>query len=353
MKHARRSIAALRVLLVAVGCLWLAGCGTSLNKVVRADTTDPMGYIEVRDGYAGLVSVYRDGGPLPLRIPLSLRGGDEIETGPDAGAVIRFEDGGEVVLGPRTRVRLGSLEVLFGRIFASVRGLFSAESETVVAGVEGTRFLFAVDRGQDVQVAVLEGRVLCTSRTDAWEPIHLGPGHSMTTLYPHTVQPQIAQMSRGQIAEIERWAEGIRQAPRAGYCCLGGKVFEAHSNACRGHFEETERAARYQCQAGWCCSGGQVTRGIRAECRGSFHLDQGAAERACAAPPPPPPQQGWCCLNGKVTAMGKDACTQRSGRFYPSQHSAEAACQRPRYDPQAPREPVPPRRDEPDRLPVQ
>lgn len=315
-------------LTVGLCCLWLSACNTTLNKVVRADPGGPRGYIEVNSNDPGLVAAYRDGRRLEGRIPLALRKGDEIQTGPDAGAVIRFANGGEAVLGPNTRVRLGSLEVLFGKLLADVRGLFTVEDDTLVAGVEGTRFLFESERGREVRVVVLEGGVRCTPKAGGWEPIRLTAGMSLAARYGTRQAPRVERVGRAQIDDIERWANGIRSAPRSGFCCAGGQVRESLSSSCRGHFEDSERAARRQCESGWCCRGGDVERSIRADCRGSFHTRRAEAEKACAPPPPPPQKQtqGWCCINGRVIETDAKVCAARSGRFYTSAAAAKVGC---------------------------
>jgi hypothetical protein len=304
MKAANLRPTLLRMLALGLCALWLAGCGSSLNKVVRSDPGSPQGFVQVEADFARHVSVFRDGRPLALRVPLALRAGDEIQTAPGAGAVIRLEGDGEVVLGPDTRVRLGSLELLFGRILADVRGLFNAESENIVAGVEGTLFQFEVDQRQDVRVVVLEGAVQCRSKRDGWEPIRLERGQALSSAYPNRMTPHVEPVSRAEMAAIEHWAEEIRGAARAG----------------------------------WCCSDGRVTRTIRAQCRGSFHHDPEAAERACAPRPAPEPEpepsvRGWCCINGEVAPMERRACSARGGSFHSTQRRAAAACDRPVYEP--------------------
>lgn len=274
--------------------LWLVGCATStrLDKVVREDPASPVGYIEVTSGYGSAVTVSRGGRPLPLDVPLMLQTGDEIETHGSNGAIIRYANGDEVVLGPRTRVRLGSLEVLFGQIFASVRGLFSAEDESVLAAVEGTRFMFATDRPRGTRVVVLEGVVRCSSRAGLWDSVRLGPADALRLDDPDLPAPRVTPATRFELGEIERWSSGIREAPREGFCCADGRVF----------------------------------RSLSFECRGSFHLDPMAAERACAAPPPR--LVGWCCLGDRLVETDADTCNERGGGFYRDLQSAERGCAR-------------------------
>src|SRR5215203_1209251 len=88
-----------------------------------------------------LVRLWRGGQEIRVRRLMELLPGDELQTGANAGVVVRYRNVGDVVILERTRVKIGSLEVFFGRVFASLRGKFTVSSETVVAGVEGTRFL--------------------------------------------------------------------------------------------------------------------------------------------------------------------------------------------------------------------
>lgn len=318
-----------RLALIAIAsCLLLAGCNTRLTKVVRADPSVPHGYIEVGDRGAGIVDVFRGGRRLDPRTPLALQPGDQVRTGPDSGAVIRFANGGEAVLAPDTHVQLGSLEVFFGRVLADLRGLFEVEDDTMVAAVEGTRFVFEKRRGGSTRIAVLEGRVRCTPKSGAWEPVRVTAGHAINAHHSTRRPPTVERLSNAEIRDIERWSGGIRQAGREGFCCSRGRVFPSLSNQCRGHFDESERRARYQCQDGWCCRNGKVSASVRADCRGAFHTRRSAAEKACAPKPPPPPQvtQGWCCLQGNLKQTDSKYCNAVKGRFYTDAVEARRNC---------------------------
>ncbi|MDJ0738176.1 MAG: FecR family protein [Gammaproteobacteria bacterium] len=315
------------LLLLTLCALWLGGCAPSnrLTKVVRADPSAPLGYVEVHDRDSGIVAVIRGGRRLGTRTPLTLQPGDEVRTGPGAGAVIRLLNGGEVVLAPDTHVRLGSLEVFFGRVLADLRGLFEIEDDTLVAAVEGTRLLFERERGRSTRVAVLEGRVLCIPKRGHWEPVRLNDGQALRTRYASDRRPAIERLSRAEIADIERWSSGIRDAARAGFCCAGGRVTETLSNQCRGRFFDSERRARRHCESGWCCRNGSVTSSLRGDCRGSFHNNRTAAERACA-PPEPAVVQGWCCLQGNLRQTDSRYCKAVQGQFYTNGAVAKRRC---------------------------
>jgi hypothetical protein len=306
----------------------LGGCATRpdrvgatrLDRVMRKDPSVPSGYVIVDAGEASrFVTVFRGGRPLGARPPFTLEQGDEVETGADGAAVIQFPDGGIAVIDVRTRVRVGSLEVLFGRVFASVRGLFSIESENVVAGVEGTDFMFEVRADRGVRVVVLDGVVVGRSKTKSWDPIRLRPGVAFSSRYPNREPPRVGPASQRELDDIRAWVRSVIDAPRSGYCCDGRKVFASASTECRGFFSATESEARRSCTIGWCCAGNQVTQTIRARCGGAFYTDRQSAERACA----PKPEVGWCCEAGRVTSGTRDQCR---GKFYTDRQSAERAC---------------------------
>jgi hypothetical protein len=308
----------LRALCLA-GAFLLAGCGPSLHKVVREAPT-PGGFVAVEAAEAGnIVSVRRGGQPLDLRLPLLLQPGDVIETG-QGGAVLRLPNG-EAVMGPRTRVRVGSLEVVFGRLFASVRGLFRAEDENVAADVEGTEFLFEHVPGKGTQVVVLDGTVRCSSKRGQWAPLRVTAGRRMSLDYRTGSPPRLEPAGDADLARIRAWADTIRAAPQAGYCCAGGQVYPALSTGCRGHFSSSEREARWQCSQGWCCQGGRVSPSLRVECGGSFHDSQRQALAACAEP------VGWCCQDGQLSQATRSRCP---GQFFGSDGAAaKQACSPP------------------------
>ena len=361
-----------RAALLIVAAAVLAACATRpdgaarLEQVLREDASAPSGYVEVGSGDASrFVTVFR-GRPLAVRTPFALQRGDEVETGPGSVAVIRFADGGSALLGASTRVRVGSLEVLFGNVLARVRGRFSVESENIVAGVEGTEFLFTVGTDRGVRVVVLDGVVVCRSKKGNWKPIRLGATQVFSSSHPNQGLPRVEQADPRELDDIRAWARRVSDVRLSGYCCDGGRVFPSASNACHGKFFADQQTAaracvqpeptgwccddgrvtsapRGQCRGlfypdqqsavracarpeptGWCCDDGRVVSGPRGQCRGLFYLDQQSATRACAAPP------GWCCLSGyRLEPMTNASCVANNGRFYADQRSASAACRAP------------------------
>lgn len=145
--------------------------------------------------------------------------GDEVQTGAQSAAVIGFSGGpigagtGTVAVDENSRVRVGSLEVFFGRIFANVRGLFETSSENVVAGVEGTRFLFEVTPDRKVRVAVAQGVVSCGSRTGNWQAVSLHAGQALVSVYPNRAIPQVMPADPRELRDLEDWAAQVAALP--------------------------------------------------------------------------------------------------------------------------------------------
>lgn len=316
----------------------LAGCVTDGQRAgVRLETIarerpDRSGYVALdASEAAGAASVSRGGRQLDARPGMTLQPGDEVETG-DAAAVIRFAAHGTVVLAERTRVRIGSLEVLFGRILADVRGLFSASSENVVAGVEGTAFAFEVRPDRAVRVVVLQGVVACRSRTGAWPPLRMRAAEAMYSPYPNRTPPRVEPASRSELDALNAWAQRVRNAAPSppppdplGWCCADRSVSNVRRDQCRGSFFRDQPSAQRACAPapapmGWCCYNGSVSNLPRDQCRGSFFDDPASARQACAPAPAP---MGWCCYNGSVSNVMRDQCR---GTFYDDRASADKSC---------------------------
>jgi hypothetical protein len=155
----------------------LTGCaepylvpGTEPPGPRRLATLEVEGRVEVLQG--GRVLLGRDGMPLFA--------GDEIRTLSSSYAQCRFVDGDRVWLDYDTRVRLGSIFTFFGRVFASVSGVFQVDSEFVSASSEGTEYTVTIGRGSsDFSVAVRSGAVSCRPRQGRWRPVRLTAGERL------------------------------------------------------------------------------------------------------------------------------------------------------------------------------
>ena len=158
------------------------------------------------------VRVWRGGREIAARRLMLLQPGDEIETDKNVAAVLRFADAGDALVLNGTRVRIGSLEVTFGRVFALLRNRFTVSSQTVVAGVEGTRFLFEVGRDRAVHVAVADGVVVCRSPQGAWAPVRLRTNEGLRSRYPGRGPPQVGPSDSRELRAYEAMSLAISRA---------------------------------------------------------------------------------------------------------------------------------------------
>lgn len=164
------------------------------------------------DGDRPGVRVWRGGREIAVQRMMLLQPGDEVETGQNVAAVLRFRDAGDTLVLNGTRVRIGSLEVLFGRVFAVLRNRFTVSSQTVVAGVEGTRFLFEVGRDRAVHVAVADGVVVCSSPQGAWAPVRLRTHEGLRSRYPGRGPPVASRTDVRELRAYEAMALAVSRA---------------------------------------------------------------------------------------------------------------------------------------------
>ena len=251
--------------------------------------------------------VWRDGQELRATRGMLLQRGDVVQTGALSAAVIRFSGAttgaatGTTTLAENTRVRVGSLEVFFGRVFANLRGLFETSSENIVAGVEGTRFLFEVRPDRGVAIAVADGVVACRPRqAGGWAPVRLRANEALLSAYPNRAPPRVVPADARELRDAAAWAASVAEAPAQGWCCVDGRTVPGWSNRCGGNLFSTLRgmteslcrpAPPPPAETGWCCAHGEVYPSSRNQCQGSFSDSAGMARRLCAPrlPPPSPP----------------------------------------------------------------
>lgn len=169
------------ILIVCIGLV--AGCAggsLSIGPVTFGGSPPPTGILLYADSG---VTILRSGRDVVRYEPgMEVMSGDTIETA-DGQAVIDYDDGSAVILNRATRVRLGSITLFFGEVFARIKSIASRGGGAVVtdelsASVEGTEFGVRRDLAQTgallgrVQVYVRQGRVLCAPGTRArWSPL--------------------------------------------------------------------------------------------------------------------------------------------------------------------------------------
>lgn len=287
-------------------------------------------------GYAqltGKAEVYREGRRLHVSRSIPLQSGDAVQTGAEPGARITFPNGDTVILDSHTRVHLSNVFVEFGRILARVQGFFEAENENIIAGAEGTEFVFEVTRDRDVVVTALDGSVVCRSKRHGWR-VPLYRGEIFYSRYPNVVNPGKRAATRKELDDIRFWIRRIEgrvvpEEPAKGYCCTPDGVFPSTRENCRGTFyldpTQAERACRSRSreESGYCCSGGRVSRATAESCqraRGVFAPTEAEASRRCRD------GDGWCCRDGRVSQMNRSQC---AGRFFTDRYEAEKSCRPP------------------------
>lgn len=154
-----------------------------LYAVSQRDPRHPGSYVPATPGQAreGL-RIVRNGQPLAAEVPMTLALGDAVSTGPDTAAVIRFPEGDEATLLPRTQARLGSLIADAGEFFVRVfrrpqADSFKVKTRYVTAGVAGTEFWVRVgEQSSSIQLGVLDGMVNLSSNSGGWNAIELRRG---------------------------------------------------------------------------------------------------------------------------------------------------------------------------------
>ncbi|MPZ45850.1 MAG: hypothetical protein GEV05_21180 [Betaproteobacteria bacterium] len=179
------------------------GPGTETPGPQRVARLDVQGRVEVLQG--GRVVVARDGMPLFA--------GDEIRTLASSYAQCRFVDGARVWLDYDTRVRMGSVFTFFGRVFASVSGIFQVDSEFVAASSEGTEYTVTIGRGNtEFSVAVRNGTVLCQPRQGRWRPVRLIAGQRLVGRGMAT--PRADRLDSGEYETEFGWVPAVRTTPQ-------------------------------------------------------------------------------------------------------------------------------------------
>lgn len=166
-----------RRLLIGAGAL-LSGCAEPyiVPGSGASEGPQPVATLEVH----GRVEVVQGGRLLTADDGMPIFAGDDIRTFASSYAQCRFANGNRVWLDHETRVRMGSIFTLFGRVFASVSGLFEVDSEFVSASSEGTEYTVSIGRtSPDFSVAVRTGTVLCSPRQGRWRPVRLQPGQRL------------------------------------------------------------------------------------------------------------------------------------------------------------------------------
>lgn len=128
------------------------------------------------------IEIIRESEMVQPKLKMPLKKGDEIKTPPGVTALIKFNNGSEVIMMPETHITIESIYVWFGKVIARVRGKFRVKTEYVTASTRGTLFLMSVDKNNQSTVTMVEGSVLLTSNENRWSSIPLQSGHEARVL---------------------------------------------------------------------------------------------------------------------------------------------------------------------------
>jgi hypothetical protein len=351
--------------------------------IARVDPLDPSRYLEVpTNEQSGAVAFFRGNQRVPFSVPQVLERDDELETARDVMAVIRYPIG-DVYVDAGTHVRIGSLDVLFGRVFAKVKGFFSVENQNVVAGVEGTEFAFEVARDGSTEITVLDGAVLSSSKRLPWKPLRVTRNQAFWVTNAG-MQIRVGAAPPTELAQLQRWVDradravavlaprepqappppiapapppepqpqqpvppSMQPVPRplqpapppvqsttppvivlpvpiitdpSGYCCdTNGQVYPSAGGACRGRLYQYRADALAQC------------RDRRGFCCANNRVFETIPSQCtgifsynqASVRESCAPPTGWCCADGRVSQTRQDRC---GGTFTLSQSEALKAC---------------------------
>lgn len=216
------NVCAVRMSFALLAMVCFAGCaGVSLNigPLSLADSAPRTGTLLYAD--PGVVVTRHGHGVIYYEPGMEVVTGDSIETA-DGQAVIDYKDGSVVVLNRATRVRLGSISLFFGEIFARIKSIATRGGGQVLtdelsASVEGTEYGVRRELPSgsnapgNVSVFVREGHVLCAPGGRAkWSPVRLTENQSLAVAgyrAPAGVRPVDA-------GALSRWADQAEQRLR-------------------------------------------------------------------------------------------------------------------------------------------
>lgn len=188
------------IVVCAALCFSLGPLGCYEARLVR--TTVPHGLPDTPHD----LTVTRDGKPLPVEASMKFEGGDHVRTGPNTGAVLRFVNGAELVLGPATEVEVldPAVWAFMGELW--IWGVLTVNSEYGVAVTEGTVFHVTVDpeSPERSRLTVLEGTVSLTPAGSS-ERLRVGALESVEIAQPRRSPRRISPADRdGMLGDANR-----------------------------------------------------------------------------------------------------------------------------------------------------
>ena len=153
--------------------------------------------------------VVRRGTRLNTILDMPLEIDDEVWTGPNSTAVIRFLSGSMVYLRPSSHIRIGSIFMFIGELFVRVKGVFQVDTEFVTAGSEGTEWVMKVLANVDSRCIVLQGRINMESKGQRWKPALVGANEQFT--WRGQDYRKLGPASLEDLNKIRQWVSQIDQ----------------------------------------------------------------------------------------------------------------------------------------------
>ena len=161
----------------------------------------------------GSVSIERAGRRIATQLGMELLVDDTLRTDARAIAVLAFgSKGSEVAVRSTSTVRISSVFVLLGEVFAWVVDYFEVQGEQVEMLPRGTEFLVKVGRGDVVEVTMVEGRVYVASRTRAWPDLSVEPFEQATAIGAQPPTKRI--LSPEELNDKLQWVKRLEQVIR-------------------------------------------------------------------------------------------------------------------------------------------
>ncbi|HET8623836.1 MAG TPA: PASTA domain-containing protein [Gemmatimonadales bacterium] len=163
------------------------------------------------------VRVSRSGEVQRIYPGMGIQKDDEIATDSHTRVVLFLQAGYQVVVDTSTTIRIENpsifveIGVVLAKVVAAVREALTINSEFSTAAVEGTEFLFGVDRSKVVTITVLEGRVRAQQKDGRYPPAVYGP-LQQGVLRPGQPPERMGEVSRPQAERLVEWArvaEGV------------------------------------------------------------------------------------------------------------------------------------------------
>ncbi len=168
----------------------------------------------------GNVQIIRDEKVVKFKNGELLYNNDEIKTGGESFAAIKYVDGGAAIkVFPNSVIRISAVKYnkqlnkntilqsgnVYSKISTKIKGAYQVETPTTVASVKGTGFVTKIDEDKKTIIIVLEGEVLVQNK-DSGQSKSVQPGSTSVSDTDGNVSSgdtQPGEISEADMKEIE------------------------------------------------------------------------------------------------------------------------------------------------------